>query len=124
MKFFINLLNFVYSKPYKIYFSLDSTLLFGIYQNKLRYDPTFATTYLASTRRNPERRVDVQTCSFFAERLSLPLSHATIILEVWINSDVQLILGGGRADVPPVGQFFPSLLSGGRNPVSGGELSF
>ena len=42
MKFFVNLLNLVYSKPYKIVFSLDNTLLFGIYQNKLRYDPTFA----------------------------------------------------------------------------------
>ena len=42
MKFFVNLLNLVYSKPYKIVFSSDNTLLFDIYQNKLRYDPTFA----------------------------------------------------------------------------------
>ena len=41
MKFFVNLLNLVYSKPYKIVFSSDNTLLFDIYQNKLRYDPTF-----------------------------------------------------------------------------------
>ena len=40
MKFFVNLLNLVDSKPYKIVFSSDNTLLFHIYQNQLRYDPT------------------------------------------------------------------------------------